>query len=105
MIQALVGVAFIGMSVAGAAVMVWVLWVAGRGRHRAPRCSGALEAGPSPLAAPGAGDGPPTLVLLADADRADLDYCEAERRRRPHFFHADGSRTCCVCQTLTGGDL
>ncbi|MEV4335721.1 hypothetical protein [Streptomyces sp. NPDC049590] len=31
----------------------------------------------------------------------DLGYCPAEGRTTLHAFHADGSRTCWTCRTIT----
>ena len=47
---------------------------------------------------------PDTVALLADLDRADFAHCLAEGRRTAHFFHSDGTRTCCSCEPTTAGD-
>lgn len=99
-------------------------WLAGSGRHRAPRRPSPLMAPPGPLGLPdGQCDTDTVLLVLpalpsalhvphedrdsapeefeGDADRADFDHCPAERRRTPHFLHRDGSRTCCRCRKTT----
>lgn len=84
------------------AALLWWLWLAGQGRHRAPS-----RPGPLPLVAPEGLDGTEdavTVALRLDADRAGLEYCPAEGRTTPHFIHHCGARTCCVCETETAGD-
>lgn len=36
--------------------------------------------------------------------RTGFEVCPLEGRTTAHFFHSDGSRTCCWCQTRTEGD-
>lgn len=130
MTRLVIGGGVLALSLALLAGLVW-WWLSGHGRHRAPRRPGGLlalppgvvaEDGPygteTVLPVPPAssvlparegvedGDGvdAETVVFLA-ADRADFDHCPAEGRRTPHFFHGDGSRTCCRCETKTAGDL
>jgi hypothetical protein len=116
------------------AVAAWFWRQAGQGRHRRARRPGPLLQLPPGVPTPDGpygteavlltvpptpsvlqlqededqeeGDGAPdteTVALLA-ADRADFAHCPDEGRRAPHFFHSDGSRTCCRCETTTAGD-
>lgn len=90
-----------------AAGLCW--WLAGNGRHRAPRRApvAALPPGVEPVllqAPPVLPGGDVDTVAFREADRADFAHCPAEARRTAHFFHADGSRTCCGCATETAGE-
>lgn len=114
MTRLVIGGGVLALSLAALAALVW-WWLAGHGRHRAPRRPGArlaLPPGvpPVPSVLParegvedGGGTDAKTVALLA-VDRADFDHCPAEGRRTPHFLHSDGSRTCCRCETTTAGD-
>jgi hypothetical protein len=123
--RALIGSSLLVASLAVLAAAVWFLWLVGRGRHRRDRRPGPLlpPGVPGPdgpygteavlLLAPPTpsvlrlqeGEAPETdTVALLAADRADFAHCPAENRRTPHFFHSDGTRTCCRCETPTAGD-
>lgn len=123
MIRIVMGSSVVTVSLALLVVVVWCWWLAGTGRHRAPRRSptGAgrtlLVTTAAPLLLPSAspvlpardGEEEPgrdadTMALLQDVDRADFGHCPAEGRTTPHFFHRDGSRTCARCETTTAGD-
>ncbi|MCC9686938.1 hypothetical protein [Streptomyces sp. MNU103] len=102
MTRLVLGTSLVALSLAALVFLVW-WWLAGTGRHRAPRPAaggaGALEGAPAVLTGAGRAD-TDTLALQA-ADRADFAHCPAEQRRTAHFLHADGSRTCCGCSTTT----
>lgn len=104
MTRLVLGTSLVALSLAALVFLVW-WWLAGTGRHRAPRQTeggaGVLEGAPA-VPPPGRAD-PDTLAFQA-ADRADFAHCPAERRRTPHFLHNDGSRTCAQCETTTAGD-
>lgn len=103
MTRVVIGAGVLAVSLVALALMVWSLVLAGHGRHRAAHRPAELPS-PAPAGVP-SGDGPDTLALLLDADRADFADCPAEERRTPHFLHSDGSRTCCRCSTITAGEL
>lgn len=98
-----VGAAATGAGLVLVAVAVW-WWLAGAGRHRRGRFHAApvLPVPPGVLVGPHDAD---TITLrLGAVDRADFAHCPVEGVRSPHFFHDDGRRTCCRCQTTSAGD-
>lgn len=122
MTRIVIGASVVAVSLTLLAAVVWFWWLAGHGRHRAPRQPATAEGGelltapalqavpPAPPAPPSrqdleeAGGDADTVALLLDADRADFADCPAEGRTTPHFLHRDGSRTCARCETTTAGD-
>lgn len=130
MTPAVIGAAVLAASVSVAITLLW-WWLSGQGRHRrrgravllVPRGSAPGDGpyGPEPVLLL---DVPPTpsvlrldgedqaaddradtdTVAFLSADIADFAHCPNEGRRTPHFFHRDGSRTCCRCETKTAGD-
>lgn len=100
MMRVLVGLFFLAVAFA---VLLWAVWarVVGHGRHRRP--AGATHDETTSHGDESGGD-MDTLTMLLAADRVDYDHCPAEGRRTPHYFHADGARTCCSCETTTAGD-
>lgn len=43
------------------------------------------------------------LLTEGDIEANESAWCGAEQRITFHAMHADGSRTCWICQTTTGG--
>ncbi|MEV5048202.1 hypothetical protein AB0N20_27295 [Streptomyces griseoincarnatus] len=132
MTRIVIGASVVAVSLALLAAVVWFWWLAGHGRHRAPRRPATAEGRdllvttaapdltgsapalpafpPVPSVLPSredleeAGRDADTVALLLDADRADFAHCPAEGRRTPHFLHSSGARTCARCETTTAGD-
>lgn len=104
MTRLILGASIVAVSCAALVSILWALWRAGRGQHRAPhRAGGPLLQLPPGTPGEHATDAE-TLALLLDADRAGFAYCPAEGQTAPHFLHGNGARTCCRCETTTAGD-
>ena len=107
MTRIVVGALVLAVSLGLLTGLVW-WWLAGTGRHRAtftptstpaPASAGALEDAPPPEA--GRDAETVALRLAAHAGAAPCPGCQG--LTTSHVFHGDGSRTCCRCSTITGG--